>query len=319
MQRKDKLLFSEGVSGIIFNIQRYSIHDGPGVRTLVFMKGCPLRCLWCGNAEGQKNHPELEFMTIRCVGVVKCNAPCLKACPVEAISLSEEGKPKTDRKFCGNCGKCAEACYYGARKIIGRSMTVEEVLTEVKKDKPFYDDSGGGVTVGGGEPLMQIEFVTEFLKRCREQFLRIAIETSGHAPWESLKKVLEYSDLVYYDIKQMDSMRHKELTGVPNDLILRNALNIFKVNTDCQIIIRVPIVPGCNDSKNNIKATARFVAESGGKMMELLPYHKFGISKYNQCGLECKLKNIQPPSEQDMQKLRDIVKFHGLEEMTGVL
>jgi len=319
MQGSDKLQGSEGTSGIIFNIQRFSIHDGAGIRTLLFMKGCPLRCKWCSNPEGQKSHPELEFLSVKCVGTEKCNAPCSKVCPVEAITLSEEGKPNTDRGICRNCGKCAEACYYGARTIVGKSMTVEEVLAEVERDKPFYRNSGGGVTVGGGEPLMQSEFVTKFLKKCHERFISTAIETNGYVSWESLKGILEYVDLIYYDVKHMDPLRHKELTGVTNDLILRNAKRIFTSTMDSQIIIRVPILPGCNDSKENIEATIRFVAESGGKMIELLPYHKFGISKYSQYGLQYELNEIESPTKEDMQRLRKIVKSHGLKEMTGIL
>lgn len=319
MQGSDKLQVSEGASGIIFNIQRFSIHDGTGIRTLLFMKGCPLRCKWCNNPEGQKSHPELGFLSVKCVGIEKCNAPCLNVCPVQAITLSEEGKPRTDREICRNCGKCAEACYYGARMIVGKNMTIEEVLVEVERDKPFYRNLNGGVTVGGGEPLMQCEFVTKFLKICRERFIHTALETSGYAPWKRLKRVLEYVDLVYYDIKHMDSLKHKELTGVTNHLILRNAERIFTTTMDSQIIIRVPIVFGCNDSQENIDATTRFVAESGGKMIELLPYHKLGIPKYTQYGLEYELKEIEPPTKEDIQRLRNIVKSYGLKEMKGIL
>jgi len=167
------------IRGLISNIQKFSVHDGPGIRTLVFMKGCPLRCKWCDNPEGQKGHPQLQFISVKCVGADECGAPCAEACPVGAITLSEEGKPETDRSICLSCGRCALVCLYGARAVIGKSMTVEEVLMEIEKDRAFYRRSGGGVTVGGGEPLMQSEFVSALLKKCKERLLSTIIETSN--------------------------------------------------------------------------------------------------------------------------------------------
>ena len=304
------------MTGIIFDVQRCSIHDGPGIRTLVFMKGCSLRCRWCSNPEGQNNRPEIRFIASKCVGEEKCKIPCVKSCPAGAISLSQEGKPKTDRELCQGCGRCTEACLYGARQLSGRSTTTEELLAEVLKDEPFYRSSGGGVTVGGGEPIMQFEFTREFLKRCKENSLHTAIETCGYVRWEHLKAVLENVDLVYYDIKHMDPVKHQELTGVSNGLILGNAGRLFSTNK-AQVIVRVPIIPDCNDSEENVKATARFVAKSGGKMMELLPYHRFGISKYSQLDREYELKEIQRPTEKHTQRLRSIVKSLGIKEVTG--
>lgn len=304
------------MTGTIFDIQRYSIHDGPGIRTLVFMKGCPLRCKWCDNPEGQKSHPEIRFLDSKCVAKEKCKAPCVKACPNGAISLSQQGKPKTDAEICQNLGKCAEACYFGARVLSGKSMTIDELLAEVMKDEPFYRNSKGGVTMGGGEPIMQFEFTREFLKRCKQHSLHTTVETCGHVPWEHLKSVLEYADLVYYDIKHMNPVEHKELTGVSNGLILRNARNVLSANK-VQVIVRVATVPGLNDSEENIKATTRFVAESGGKMMELLPYHRFGVSKYSQFGREYELKETKTPTQEHIQRLRSIVKSLGIREVSG--
>jgi len=203
--------------------------------------------------------------------------------------------------------------------MLGKGMTVEEIMDEIEKDRAAYRKSGGGVSLGGGEPLMQFEFVLELLKRCKERFLHTALETCGHAPWEHLKEVSEYLDLLYYDIKHMDPEKHKELTGVSNELILSNARKVLSGEVECDVIVRTEVVPGCNDSEESIKAIARFVAESGGKMMELLPYHALGSSKYKQLGLEYELTEVRPPADEQMERLRSIVRSFGLKEMTGVL
>ena len=278
------------------------------------MKGCPLSCQWCCNPEGQKYNPEIRFIASKCVGEEKCKAPCVTACPNSAISLYQ-GKPKTDRELCQSCGTCAEACLYEARHLSGRKVTVEELLKEVKKDEPFYLSSGGGVTLGGGEPLVQFEFTREFLKRCKEQHLHTAIETCGYAPWAHLEKILKYVDVIYYDIKHMDPVKHKELTGVSNDLILENARQLLATKKD-QVIIRVPIIPGGNDSEENIKNTAMFVVEVGGKMMELLPYHRFGAAKYAQLDRKYELREKEQPTEEQMNRLKAIVESLGLEEVS---
>lgn len=307
------------LTGWVSNIQRFSLHDGPGIRTLVFIQGCPLACKWCCNPEGQKPYPQLSFISVKCVAADTCGAPCVKACPVGAITLSEEGKPQIDRGICTNCETCAAACLYEALTMLGKKTTVEEVLAEVEKDRAAYRKSGGGVTLGGGEPLMQFEFVLGLLKKCKERFLHTALETCGHAPWEHLKQISEYLDLMYYDIKHMNPERHKEVTGVSNELILSNAKKALSREMKCEVIIRTPIIPGYNDSEESIEATAKFVVESGGKMMELLPYHALGSSKYRQLGMEYELKEIKPPTDEQMARLRNIVESFGLKEMTGVL
>ncbi|MFC2012945.1 glycyl-radical enzyme activating protein [Chloroflexota bacterium] len=309
---------TDEMTGTIFDIQRYSIHDGPGIRTLVFMKGCSLGCRWCSNPEGQQSHPEIRFIAIKCVGKEQCHAPCIQACPNAAISLSREGKLETDRKLCQNCGACSDACLYGARQLSGRQITVEELLAEVNKDAPFYRNSGGGVTVGGGEPIRQFEFTRAFLKRCKEHYLHTAIETCGHVPWRHLQAALKFVDLVYYDIKHMDPVKHKDLSGASNSLILKNARALLSSN-QVPVIIRVPIVPGCNDSDDNIKATAKFVTGSGGKLMELLPYHRLGISKYGQLDKDYELREVSKPTEEHMQRLKAMVKSLGIEKVTGAI
>jgi len=306
------------LSGWVSNIQRFSVHDGPGIRTLVFMQGCPLRCQWCCNPEGQKAYPQLRFIAVKCAAGTTCLAPCIQACPEGAISRTSEGKIEIDWSRCRNCGKCAEVCLYGARTMLGKRMTVDEVLAEVEQDRSFYNRSGGGVTIGGGEPLAQFEFTLEILRRCKEKFLHTAIETCGQVPWEHLKAAAEYLDLMYYDIKHLDPKKHKELTGVTNDLILANARKALSGGVPCEVIVRTEVIPGANDSEAEIAAIARFVSESGGKQMELLAYHALGSGKYRKLGMAYELTEVRPPSDEHIAKLKSIVASFGLKEMSGV-
>lgn len=298
--------------GLVYDIQRFAIHDGPGIRTLVYMKGCSLRCLWCSSPQSHKATPEVLHTELHCK---KCGL-CVQVCPVGAIAFSEEEGPKIDREFCDSCGQCVEACPNQALELVGNYMTVEELFQEVNKDSPFYRRSNGGVTVGGGEPTMQHEFVTEFLKKCKQQYIHTAIETCGYVEWEHLEKLLEYLDLVYIDIKHMDALTHKELTGVSNERILENAR---RASTLRPMIIRIPVVPECNDSDDNISATAKFAAELGEnlKRVELLPYHKFGTQTYSWLGKEYKLNDVEPPSDSHMERLKEIVGSCGIRAQIG--
>jgi pyruvate formate lyase activating enzyme len=306
-----------GVTGQVFNIQRYSIHDGAGIRTLVFLKGCPLRCLWCCNPESQKSEPELGFIEARCVGSGICGAPCVSVCPVEAIHLNAQGKPVIDRETCDTCGKCAEACRNDALKIVGREMTVDEVMTEVEKDRAFYWRSGGGMTIGGGEPLAQYRFTAGLLQAAQEVYLHTALETCGHAPWSHLETVLQHVDLLQFDFKHLDPARHAELTGQSNELIIGNLKKVLSVKDPQDVIIRIPVIPGCNDSAENIGETARFVAELGFRQAELVPYHRLGVSKYSQYGISYQLDECQPSPQTDLDALRKTVEGMGLIETSG--
>lgn len=308
---------ADKTTGRIFNIQRYSIHDGSGIRTLVFLKGCPLKCLWCSNPESQKSIPELGFINARCVGADTCSAQCVSACPVDSIQLNEQNKPVIDRDSCDTCGKCAEVCDKDALKVVGREMTVDEVLKEVEKDRAFYRRSGGGLTVGGGEPLSQYRFVAELLEAAGDSYIHTAVETCGHAPWKHFETVLRHVDLLQVDLKHMDPKRHKELTGQTNELIIDNLKKVPYVKDPQDVIIRVPVTPGCNDSVENIKKFAKFVSESGFKQVELMPYHKLGVSKYLQYGMVYQLNDPKPPQKTDIQELKKIVEGFGLQEMTG--
>ena len=303
--------------GTVFNTQRYSIHDGGGIRTLVFFKGCPLRCLWCCNPESQKNTPELGFIESRCVGAKECGAPCMAECIVDAIRLNESGKAVVDRAMCDVCGKCALACGKGALKIVGRKMTVAEVMAEVEKDRPFYRRSGGGLTVGGGEPLAQYQFVAELLSAAHESYLHTALETCGHAPWPHFAVVLEHVDLLQFDIKHLDPVKHKELTGQSNEIILDNLKKVRSIKDPRDVIIRMPVVPGCNDSVENIRSTAEFAVGLGFRQIELVPYHRLGTSKYAQYGMVYPLTECEPPSDVDLARLREVVRASGATDVGG--
>jgi pyruvate formate lyase activating enzyme len=298
--------------GLIFDIQRYSIHDGPGIRTLIFMKGCPLRCLWCDNPEGQMPYPEILFSNKLCIKCWKCT----KICPVGSIK-EEGGVIKIDRTTCTSCGKCAEICYAEAIKLVGQWMSVEDVLKVIERDYAFYKTSGGGVTLGGGEPTMQSDFASLLLKACKERGINTAIETCGYTKWENFEKMLKHLDLVYYDIKHMDSKIHEYLTGKPNELILENLRKLSQTNLP--IIIRVPLIPGCNDQEVNIRRTAEFVSTLGNSIMrvEILPYHRLGMHKYEQLGREYKLKNLLPPSKEAINNAAKIFEAYGLTVQIG--
>lgn len=304
-------------TGRIFNIQRYSLHDGSGIRTLVFLKGCPLRCLWCSNPESQKSAPELGFIESRCVGQNECGAPCLAACLEDAVHLDERGKLAIDRGACNGCGKCSEACCHEALKLVGRDMSVAEVLAEVEKDRAFYRRSGGGITIGGGEPMAQYRFTAELLEAAQEEYLHTALETSGHAAWGRLERVLSCVDLLHFDLKHMDPRRHEELTGQSNELILANLERVLRVKEPEDVVIRIPVIPGCNDSVENIRKSATFVAGLGFTQIELMPYHQLGVSKYRQYGMVYPLDEATPVSESDLEGLRRLVESFGLQEVTG--
>jgi len=279
----------KALTGRVFDIQGFSIQDGPGIRTTVFFKGCPLRCPWCHSPESQKYQPESSWISIRCTGVEKCGK-CLNACPEQAISPGNVIRHEVtheaiqhiqiDRSICDVCGECTKVCYPKALAICGTDYTVEELVKRVSKDLPFYENSGGGVTVSGGEPLSQPEFVLQFLKRLKECGIHTAVDTTGYIPYEIIESVLPYTDLFLYDLKHMNSEKHKNVVGVHNELILENAQKIARAGGKMQI--RIPLIPHFNDSEEVIKATGWFCSSLGPAvtMIQLLPYHNLGVMKY---------------------------------------
>ena len=260
--------------GMVFNIQRYSIHDGPGIRTTVFLKGCPLRCFWCQNPESQSGKPEILLDSRKCT---LCGL-CYHACQHDAIRLDED-RPVFLRGACRGCGQCVAVCPNEVRRVSGRSMTVAEVMREVVKDLKFYENSGGGVTLSGGEPLAQPDFARQFLKECKQSDLHTTLDTCGYAPWSEIEKLLDYVDLVYFDIKHLNAAKHDEATGQDNRLILENARKIAKRKP---MRIRIPLIPGFNDSVEVVGEIAAFVRnELNGLDIDLLPYNRMGEVKYD--------------------------------------
>jgi len=290
--------------GLVFNIERFAIDDGPGIRDLVFMKGCPLRCQWCSNPESQNPYPEISYSEDRCITYQECGK-CTEFCSQDAITMSDEGKIKIDRKRCVNCKNCAEVCPARAIRVLGDYLSIDELLKIIEEDSPFYRRSGGGVTVGGGEPLFQAEFVAKLLKQCRNIGVSTAIETCGYASWGDVEKVCRHANLILYDIKHMNSNKHKIFTGVDNELILENVKRLSHLLPEIPIIIRIPVLPGINDSEENIRATLDFVRHCRDKVeYELLPYHSFGKPKYRQLGREYPLSDIKVPTSIDIERLR---------------
>ena len=295
--------------GTVFNIQSYSIHDGPGIRSTVFLKGCPLNCLWCQNPESKHTVPELMFYRDKCTG---CGT-CFSVCPHGAISFMPGEKPKTDRESCVSCGLCCQKCPAEARDIAGKIMTVEEALKEVEKDKLFMDGSGGGMTISGGEPLMQPEFTAELFAAAQEAGIHTAIETCNFAGREAVDRVYAHVDLAICDIKHMDSVKHKELTGVPNEVILENIKYIRNV-LNKPMNIRTPVVPGFNGDLENITETAKFIHQHLGEdvVYSLLPYHRLGESKSQSLELTDYELHVTPPNDDYMAKCAEAVEKQGV-------
>lgn len=285
--------------GIIYNIQRFSIHDGNGIRTLIFMKGCPLRCLWCCNPESQSITQEILFLCDRCIG---CNN-CVRQCPFGFLDI--------DREKCIKCGMCTQVCPSNAKRLSGRYVTVGDLLHEVEKDRLFYRNSGGGVTISGGEPTMQHEFVSELARRCQNLDVETAIETCGYNTWDNMKMVLDYMDEIFFDLKHMNPEKHKVLTGGDNALILGNAEKTAKLGK--KLTFRLPLVPDCNDEEENIIATAEFISDITNENVniEILPYHRLGGVKFDWLGKKYELSGTVAPKQEMVEKYTDIFKSKG--------
>ncbi|MBW8381912.1 MAG: glycyl-radical enzyme activating protein, partial [Youngiibacter sp.] len=281
---------------------------GPGVRTSVFFKGCPLSCLWCQNPESNKIRPQLMYDRDTCIGCGKC----IVACPRNAIS-TDDMKVRTDRSICIGCGECVSVCPTKSRSIMGRSMTSDEVYSEVAKDSLFYRNSGGGVTLTGGEVLYQSGFAKDILRKCMDNNIHTAIETCGFASWKAFSEVLPYVDLVIYDLKHMDTYEHKKGTGAGNEQILDNLARI-SAEMSIPVIVRTPIIPGYNDTEENAHRMAKFISEKVRTCQEvnLLPYHNLGDGKKSQ--LEEKLSfSSKPPGIDELERLKSIIRSYGIE------
>jgi pyruvate formate lyase activating enzyme len=280
------------IQGIVFEIQRFSIHDGPGIRTTVFMKGCPLSCLWCHNPEGQSSQQQLSYLPQKCIAC----GNCVQACPHGAHQMVD-GVHQFDRSLCQLCGDCTKECWSQALEMVGRPVTVAEVLTEVLRDLPFYQNSGGGLTLSGGEPLAKLEFTRGLLESGKRAGLNTAVETCGFARFSAFTQVMPWVDLFLYDIKDMDNARHLEFTGKPNTIILSNLKQLH--DSGARILLRLPMIPGYNDRPDHFTGLAELVKSLPNLVgVEVMPYHRLGNSKHERFGLPQTMPAEIPAADQ---------------------
>jgi glycyl-radical enzyme activating protein len=301
---------SDHIKGLILDIQGQSVNDGPGTRTTVFLTGCPLTCLWCSNPESQRPHRQMLYIASKC----ELSGACIKACPHDAITIKDSGGLSHDRDKCIKCKtmECVEACLYDAKKYSAEYYTVEQLFEILERDRPFWGDRGG-VTFSGGEMLEQHQFVLAILKKCRESSIHTAVETTTVANTRVFLEVMQYVDWAFIDIKHMNSDVHKKLTGVSNELILKNIEALAsKPDWDGVVVPRVPLIPGYNDSEENVRATAEFVKKVGLEVIHFLPYHRLGVSKFEELNQEYTLAHLQPPTDEHMEHLVNVVKEYGL-------
>ena len=299
-----------GRSGLVFDIQRFSLNDGHGIRTLVFLKGCPLRCDWCANPESQDPRPELRFLEEKCELCFRC----VERCPYGEKFKATHTIPRED---CRRCMECVDACPNGARSVVGKHMTVDEVMAVARRDRVFFKNSGGGVTVGGGEATMQPVFCEHILRACKEEGIHTAIETCGVTPWPALELILQQVDLLLFDLKHMDPAAHQARTGASNTLVLKNAEAAARVARE--MIVRYPLIPHYNDDLANIEALGRFVAGRlpAVKRIDVMPYHSMGASKSAQVGKVFGYDQSLHNSDEKLAEVKAELSRHGLQVCIG--
>jgi pyruvate formate lyase activating enzyme len=303
--QKDFLMTDTQVSGIVFNVQKFSVHDGKGIRTLVFLKGCPMRCQWCSNPESQSLKPEHVFNPSRCLTSKVCGR-CLNACPPGALSLTD-GLIRYNRGNCLECFACVQTCPTGAQNVYGESMCVDHVLNKVEEDGVFYQRSGGGMTLSGGEPLTQHEFANALLREARRRRLDTTIETCGYSPYAHLREACLHLNRLIFDIKCLDPRKHKEHTGVDNALVLENFLRVCEDFPDLPMRVRTPVIPGFSDNEAEIRAIRRFVPRRPNIEYELLAYHRLGQPKYGYLGRSYELEGAML-DDSLMENLKEIAR-----------
>jgi pyruvate formate lyase activating enzyme len=296
------------LKGTVLNIQHFSTHDGPGMRTTVFLKGCSLRCKWCSNPESIHPKPELAYNPTKCIGKTECGF-CIKECPESAIfTVEPDVKVRINWDLCTNCGKCVPVCPPQALYSFGQAMTVDEVLAEVEQDSSFYRDSGGGITLSGGECQLQADFAAALLEEAHRRGINTAIETAFNVPWENVEKVLKHVDVCLHDHKLTDPERHKKWTGVDNSHIRENWKRAYESFPNTKFIARTPVIPGVNDDEAHIRAVLAFIKPHPNVVdYELLPYHRFGESKYSFLGRIYEMDDFKPPTPESMARLQAII------------
>jgi len=300
-------------SGVVFNIQRFSIHDGPGIRTTVFLKGCPLCCGWCSNPESIRLSPEIITRDIKCIRCGKC----VKVCPQQAVIVANNTRIIQWEK-CNYCMKCADVCPSGAIKAVGKRMNVAEVMDVVARDASYYRRTGGGMTLSGGDPLVQWQFALKLLQEAKKRGFHTTLDTSGCADWEVLDKVLNYTDLVLYDVKHLDSAKHQEATGVPTERILDNLRKTLE-KAGTKVWLRHPVIPHFNDLEEEMEELCKFILTLNPSVekVSLLPYHKFGELKYAATGKAYPWKDIPMISDEQIQKFKKLIESHGIKVDVG--
>jgi pyruvate formate lyase activating enzyme len=290
--------------GLIFDIQRFSLHDGPGIRTIIFLKGCPLHCSWCANPESQLPYPEIIYNEEICI---KCET-CIDVCPHRAV-VKKNNQIVMIRSLCQHCGNCSQNCPTKAMQLKGKKMSIDQIMNIVEKDKEFYKTSRGGVTISGGEPLFQANFLKKLLEECHIRDLHTVVETAGFASWSSIKAIIPYTDIFFYDLKIMNNDKHLQYTGVQNDLILNNLTKLQKETN--QIVIRIPVIPGINDDDENVSLLTNFLKKIRFKKIDLLPYHFYGEKKYKMLGRSYALNFLEKPTKNAISQYRNRLRKLG--------
>jgi len=297
-------------TALLMDVKKFAVHDGPGVRTTLFLKGCTLRCIWCHNPEGISPKPELAYYAHKCIGC----GECVRVCPNGAHSISADGHV-FNREKCIACGACEPACLGEAIKLFGKEIDVDEALRIALEDRMFYSTSGGGVTISGGEPLLHAEFVRELCERLHGEGIHTAVDTCGCVPWSAFETVLPVADMFLYDIKQFDSDAHKALTGAGNERILENLQRLSDAGK--RIEIRMPFVPGCNSDDETVHKIGEFLGKLNIERMKVLPYHSLARSKYVALGKEDTMPHVDAPSDEMLNHAVEILRSHGVNAVSG--